>query len=48
MCVLVAGAYYSFGSASLAAHSDFVEMDGHSDFKAVGGAAAIGSAAVAT
>ena len=47
MCVLVVGVYCSSGFVSLVAHSYFAEVDGHSGFEAIGGAAAVGSAVVA-
>ena len=47
MRVLVVEVYSDSGSVSLAAHSYFAEVDGHSDSEVVGEVAVAGSASVA-
>ena len=46
MCGLAVGFCCDSDFVSLAAHSDFVEVDGHFGYEVVGGAAVAGSTAV--
>ena len=47
MRVLIAGVYFDSGSVSLAGHTCFAEVDGHSSSEVVGGAVVTSSAVMA-